>query len=144
VQQQGKEVRSSIPLQGDQISDCLFIAARGSPLVQLDGLAAGDDRMKKLFTWDGKNNAYVNFSRVLNQTTNDDTMAMLFCDAKEWKEVYEANARFLKAGADTLASLLPPQMKFHSESDWQGFGISDMDTLPRPHWPVDKARPEED
>ncbi len=142
--QQGKEVRSPIPLHGDAINDCLFIAARGSPLIHLDGLAAGDERMKKLFAWDGRNNAYANFSQLLKQTTNDDSMAMLYCEPADWEKIYEPNARFLKAASDTLASFLPPQVKFKPKSDWQGFGISDMDTLPRPHWPLDKAKPEED
>jgi hypothetical protein len=144
LQQQGKNVRGVIPLQADAISDCLFISPRGAPLIHLDGVDPGGDGTGKLFTWGGRNNAYVNFTRMLVQTTNDDTMAMLNCEWKEWERLYDPNARSLKASSETLTRMLPVQFKFRPETDWQGFGIPDMDSLPRPHWPVDKGMREEE
>jgi serine/threonine protein kinase len=146
LQQRGKDVRGNIPLHGDNVSDCLFVAVKGAPLIFLEGVAPGDDRMRPYFTWEAKNNAYVNFKMMLNQSV-DDGMAMIACGTDEWVKIYnDRNARFPNApNSETLARLLSLQLKYRPEPQWQGVGVGDMDSLPTPHWPLDKgARPEEE
>src|SRR5205823_5937691 len=128
------------------VSDCLFVAVKGAPLIFLEGVAPGDDRMRPYFTWEAKNNAYVNFKMMLNQSV-DEGMAMIACGTDEWVKIYnDRNAKFPNApNSETLARLLSLQLKYRPEPQWQGVGVGDMDSLPTPHWPLDKSvRPEEE
>jgi hypothetical protein len=124
--------------------DCLFAAAEGKSLVHLDGLNNDMMQMRRLFSWEGRHNAYSGFTQVLDQQPKGDDMAPAPYDQSRWLSfAHEREQVFLPtkvkfevppaAEEAALARVLPVHFKLRADTDpaLQTIG-ADLDRLPKP------------
>jgi hypothetical protein len=90
----GGDTRGLVPL-ACKADDCLFLATDNHALVHLDGPETNADKLRSLLTWNGSHNAYVGYMKMLDQTPNDNTMALPPVEQQEWMRFTgEADAVF--------------------------------------------------
>ncbi len=113
------------------------MAAQGKALVHLDGPEANEAKLKELFSWKGEHNAYSNFEQMLDQEPPPGMMAGKSYTQKEWENFTgEKDGLFKRVSfpsrPSASASALPSHFKVKAEADVPGYGVPDLDALPRP------------
>jgi hypothetical protein len=66
----GKSVKGLVATRVNPVSECLFVAANGQSLIDLEGVE-NEGQMKTLVLWEGKGNAYSGFDKMLTQRPVD-------------------------------------------------------------------------
>jgi serine/threonine protein kinase len=140
-----KAVRSTIPLNADPVTNCLFVPLRStpSPLIYLDYVEPLSEGNNKLFAWGPGHNAYLSFGRMLDEKMQDG-MPMLFYEQNKWKDLYELNtgSKFsaMKPPIPEMPPSQVPASDFKRPEEYKDFGV-DPAVLPRP-WTGAKLKPE--
>lgn len=129
--------------------DCLFLAAENRSLVHLDGPETNAEKMKTLLTWNGSHNGYAGYMKMLDQTPNDNSMALPPVEQMEWTRFTgETDAVFkgvkLSMPPDgPLSRVTPNQFATRVDANLSGPYGADPDSLPTPPTRPEEMRKEE-
>jgi hypothetical protein len=109
--QAGIDLKGLVPVQCNP-ADCLFVAASGRPLVQIDAPETGEDRLKLKLTWSAaRPNTYANFTDWLRQQPPDNEMGPPPFGWDKWK-TFVSEEGAIKAGLRSLFATLPTDGAF--------------------------------
>jgi hypothetical protein len=145
----GGDTRGLVPLSC-QAHDCLFLATENRALVHLDGPETTGDKLRGLLVWNGSRNAYVGYMRMLDQTPNDNSMALPPVEQQEWMRFTgESDAAFKGVKLATppegpLARVVPAAYTPRVDANLMGSFGAELDKLPATPSETSSRRDSED